>query len=250
MPKILLIDSDPVFAEAVKYRIESELNYMVVCEPDPSHAARRLRSHGLEYLTVILDCDVIESKDDHLIDLACRVHLPVLAVAGRYSGVLRGGLWEKGVADYVLRDGAHNVDYLTFMVRRLHHNPHVSVLVVDDSSLSRTYIRSLLSVHRYAVHEAPSGEAALETLARFPEIKLMISDYSMPGIDGFTLSAAIRERHTKEELAIIGISAEEEPNLSARFIKSGANDGRVLLPGDPERRDDRECPVDQGVLLP
>jgi len=224
MPKILMVDSDLTFAEAVKFRIESELNYMVVCEPDPSNAVRRLRGHGGEYLAVILDYDLPESQEDRLIDLARAAQIPVLAVAGRYSETLRGELWENGVADYVLREGAHNVDYLTFMIRRLQRNPHVSVLVVDDSTLSRTYIHSLLSVHRYIVHEAESGEDALRTLASHPEITLLISDYSMPGIDGFTLSGVIRERYTKEELAIIGISAEDEPNLSARFIKSGAND--------------------------
>jgi len=224
MPRILLIDRDRTFAKAVTEKIESELNYSVEWKSSASESASLLKNHGKDFLAVIIDYDLPKRSEDRLFDLAKENGLPVLAVTARYSEELRCELWERGVADYVLREGSHNIEYLAFMVRRLHRNPGMPVMIVDDSLLARTFIRNLLVIHRYTVHEAANGEEALALLDRNPNVKLMISDYSMPGLDGFALAETIRQRYTKEELAIIGVSGEEDPNLSARFIKSGAND--------------------------
>ncbi len=52
----------------------------------------------------------------------------------------------------------------------------------------------------------------------------MITDYTMPGMDGFELTKRIRKNYSKEGMAVIGISAYGNPLVSAKFIKHGAND--------------------------
>ncbi|SQH77314.1 Response regulator containing a CheY-like receiver domain and a GGDEF domain (fragment) [Shewanella benthica] len=46
----------------------------------------------------------------------------------------------------------------------------------------------------------------------------------MPGLDGFGLILKVREKFSREELAIIGLSSDSDESLSAGFIKNGAND--------------------------
>jgi diguanylate cyclase (GGDEF)-like protein len=46
----------------------------------------------------------------------------------------------------------------------------------------------------------------------------------MPDMDGFQLTKKIRQKFNIEELAIIGASAQDYKNMSARFLKFGAND--------------------------
>jgi diguanylate cyclase (GGDEF)-like protein len=46
----------------------------------------------------------------------------------------------------------------------------------------------------------------------------------MPNMDGFTLVDSIRKDFGKNELAIIGLSLVDSRQLSAQFIKQGAND--------------------------
>jgi signal transduction histidine kinase len=53
---------------------------------------------------------------------------------------------------------------------------------------------------------------------------MVITDYNMPGMDGFELVSRIRKTYPMEKLAIIGISSERESILSAKFLKKGAND--------------------------
>jgi diguanylate cyclase (GGDEF)-like protein len=73
------------------------------------------------------------------------------------------------------------------------------------------------------VIEAENGQEALKKLEHTPQIKLVLSDYDMPEMDGFTLCFKIRERF-QNKVAIIGISSADSPLMAARFIKNGAND--------------------------
>ncbi len=141
------------------------------------------------------------------------------------------------------------------LVRRISLNKFIHILVVDDSSTVRNHLVRLLSAHEFIVHEAGDGDTALDVLERHPEIKAVITDYFMPGMDGVELTRRIRRLHHKDQLAVIGISAYGNSILSARFIKNGANDflnkpfpARNLLSGDPESGDARIHPEAAGNL--
>ena len=49
----------------------------------------------------------------------------------------------------------------------------------------------------------------------------MLVDYYMPEIDGISLVRMLRERYSKQQLAIIGISVSDKHGLSARYLKQG-----------------------------
>ena len=98
------------------------------------------------------------------------------------------------------------------------------MLVVDDDSICRRIVTSLLRIHYYDVLETADGAEALATLDRHPEIKLVITDCHMPNVDGYELTKKIRETRDRQELAIVGISGGEDRILAARFLKCGAND--------------------------
>ncbi|TMS59950.1 response regulator, partial [Pseudoalteromonas sp. S3173] len=51
-----------------------------------------------------------------------------------------------------------------------------------------------------------------------------ITDKEMPNIGGIELCKQIRSIYTNNEKAIIGISGATSSNLSALFLKNGAND--------------------------
>ena len=88
----------------------------------------------------------------------------------------------------------------------------------------RKYISNLLLIHKYQVFEAGSGKEALEIIEKNQDIKLVITDYNMPEMDGFQLTKKIRQKFNIEELAIIGASSQDDKNMTAKFLKFGAND--------------------------
>lgn len=66
-----------------------------------------------------------------------------------------------------------------------------AVLVVDDSRFVRaSLVRGLSS--RFDVRQADSGEQAWQVLQQDPTIGVVLSDLSMPGIDGFELLRRVR----------------------------------------------------------
>ena len=87
------------------------------------------------------------------------------------------------------------------------------VLVVEDHPDLRAYLRSLLDAD-YRVQEAPDGAAGLTAaLDLVPD--LVLSDVMMPGIDGFTLLAALKNdvRTSHVPVALLTARADVESRL-------------------------------------
>jgi len=115
--------------------------------------------------------------------------------------------------------------------------------VVDDSNVARAEMKRLLTVQHYNLVHARSGEEALEILHKHSTIKLVISDSHMDGLTGEETAKIIREDYKKDDLAIIGVSSTGGQNISAVFIKNGANDFLVK----PFLPDEFHCQINQNI---
>jgi signal transduction histidine kinase len=69
------------------------------------------------------------------------------------------------------------------------------VLVVDDDLRSRDSVRRLLEMDGIRVETAEDGAACLEVLRHDPGFDLVLSDVSMPHLDGVGLCGALREAY-------------------------------------------------------
>lgn len=67
------------------------------------------------------------------------------------------------------------------------------ILVVDDESLIRDVLAEMLFDEGFRVHTAPDGQQALDQIG-FEPPDLIISDVSMPKLDGVSLVHRLRER--------------------------------------------------------
>jgi CheY-like chemotaxis protein len=66
------------------------------------------------------------------------------------------------------------------------------VLVVEDDAGVRGYVVETLSSLGYRVLEAESAETALGVLLKHPEIRLLLTDVVMPGMNGRKLAEAAK----------------------------------------------------------
>ena len=94
-----------------------------------------------------------------------------------------------------------------------------TVLVVDDSDSTRQTITRMLEAGGFAVVTAASGSEALERLAQEPHgIDLVLSDVTMPGMNGIDLSYQIREQYPSIPVAIVsGDVSDLERSIIGRF---------------------------------
>jgi CheY-like chemotaxis protein len=70
---------------------------------------------------------------------------------------------------------------------------HLTVLVVDDDVLIAMTCADMVTELGYRAIEANSGTQALDVIAQEPRVDLLITDYSMPSMDGVQLVKAARE---------------------------------------------------------
>ncbi|MCP4109248.1 MAG: diguanylate cyclase [Desulfobacteraceae bacterium] len=224
MSQILLVEDSDFFGTIVKKEIETKLNFEVVWVKTYSDTLKLLSDNTKNFFIGLLDLNLPDALEGEIVDMVISKNIPSIVFTGEFSDEVRDHIWSKRVIDYVLKEGPHNITYLISLIRNIFRNKKIKVLVVDDSKFSRKQICDLLAVHRYHLFEAGDGIEALRIIKKNPDIKMVITDYSMPNMDGFRLTNKIRLMHSKEELAIIGISARGSNILSAKFIKNGAND--------------------------
>jgi two-component system, chemotaxis family, chemotaxis protein CheY len=99
----------------------------------------------------------------------------------------------------------------------------VRVLVVDDSSAMRAYVRAALSVDGVSdVREATSGFEALRILPR-EHFDLVIVDVNMPDINGLELVQFMRKSAQHAKTPVILISTESSARDQERGMAIGAN---------------------------
>jgi len=99
------------------------------------------------------------------------------------------------------------------------------VLIVDDSRMVRaTIIKHIKG--RFDVREEGDGEAGWQTLTVDPGIQVLISDLSMPKLDGYGLLARVRESNVARlrEMPVIMISGDEDESARNRAKELGATD--------------------------
>lgn len=88
------------------------------------------------------------------------------------------------------------------------------VLVVDDEELLREVLRSILEASGYQVVEAASGAEALDVVTRpGTDVDLVITDMTMPGMDGLATVEALRA--VGASVPVVLISGRRVEDLAA-----------------------------------
>lgn len=220
--RILVVEDSKVVSRILQHLIAQELD----CEVDfaVDMAAAKILLEQKEYFVAITDLNLPDAQEGEIVRLVLSKQTPCIVLTGSLDSEQRKRLLQLGIVDYILKENRFSYEYVVRLVRRLQRNIDVKVLVADDSVVSRKFVRSLLEQHLYQVIEADDGHSAWEILQSQPDVQLLITDYNMPGLDGFGLILKVREKFSREELAIIGLSSDSDESLSARFIKNGAND--------------------------
>lgn len=107
------------------------------------------------------------------------------------------------------------------------------VLVVEDSQTIISVVRYFLQLEGYEVLVAQNGAAGLE-LAKNRRPDVIITDYSMPGMDGMTLVKQLRAEPLTHNIAILILTSETSVEKETQALEVGADD-YILKPVEPRR---------------
>ena len=110
--------------------------------------------------------------------------------------------------------------------------PDCSVLLIDDEPFAQDIIsHGLQGCAGHTLRYDSQGARVVE-LAREVRATVVVVDLRMPGLDGFAVTALLRAHPDTENLAVIVMSSEDDPEIKARAFAAGANDYLVKWP-DP-----------------
>lgn len=99
--------------------------------------------------------------------------------------------------------------------------PNDRILVVDDSADIRFLISSLLQSLGYEPVEAANGVQALDVLKKDGRVRLVLTDYLMPQMDGLELTRQIRSDEQLEDLPVLMQTSNALDNLEGRAAAAG-----------------------------
>lgn len=107
-----------------------------------------------------------------------------------------------------------------------------SVLIVDDSADTREMYESALAYAGFRVLQADNGADALSRAAdALPDV--IVTDLSIPRIDGFELLARVRMDPRTQRIPVIVLSGWADTDASQRAIAAGAA-AFLLKPCSPQ----------------
>jgi len=108
----------------------------------------------------------------------------------------------------------------------------MQVLIVDDSSVLLLTLKALLESNGYEVLTASNGADAIRVLERYP-VRLVISDWEMPEMDGIELCRRIRAEDFSGYVYFLLLTSHDSIDEMVRGLSVGADDF-ITKPYKPE----------------
>lgn len=90
-----------------------------------------------------------------------------------------------------------------------------TILVVDDSVVDRKLAANMLEKAGHIVTVAPTGEAAVALLSE-TSVDLVLLDVNLPGMSGFDVLVALKQRAHTRDTPIIMMSSDQG---ETRFVR-------------------------------
>ncbi|MCB1141213.1 MAG: diguanylate cyclase [Leptospiraceae bacterium] len=242
--KIFILDDSIAFTRLMARNVEKKLGLETVLAFGFEEARKLLEVERDNIFMAILDLNLPDSNGSEHIDYFLSKKIPSIVLTGEFSDEIRDSIFaSKSIIDYALKSRKEDIDYVLSLIVRLQKNSRTKVIVTDDSQLYRKLLIDLLEMHMFTVFEAKNGKECLQLLEENPDVKLILTDYNMPEMDGFQLTIHVREKYNRDQLAIVAISSSDTKNISSRFIKIGVND----YIGKPFSKEEFFCRVNMNM---
>src|SRR5579862_5371582 len=99
---------------------------------------------------------------------------------------------------------------------------HLEILIVEDSRTQAEQLKYMLEDHDFNVIATRNGREALEALHKHKPT-LVITDITMPEIDGYELCRRIRVDEKLADLPVILLTALSDPEDVFKGLECGAD---------------------------
>ena len=222
MKKVLIVEDSKLFAFVLNQKVRQLGSFEPVVAHTYGDAQKVLEKES--FFAAILDMVVPGGENGEVLELTLTRKIPSIVLTSRDDKAFKEQISSKEIVDYVIKESNEDIAYAVNLLDRIDKNRMIKLLLVDDSKSFRTFVSKLLERHLFQIFTATNGEEGLKVLEEHPDIKMVLTDYNMPVMDGLAFTKALRRRYKKDAMALIVLSANDEVGIASRFLKFGAND--------------------------
>lgn len=103
-------------------------------------------------------------------------------------------------------------------------NKNIKILLVEDASVMRKMeTKTLNALELNNIKEAENGNDAIDYLKKDPKVDLIISDWNMPGMDGFELLKWVRENEGTKNIPFLMATGRGEKKEIEKASEAGVS---------------------------
>lgn len=112
-------------------------------------------------------------------------------------------------------------------------NGQKSIFVIEDSKTSRKVISMILGRNGYHIHEATTGQEALD-MAPHIQPDLILLDVMLPDTTGYTILPRLKELQHIQDLPVVMLTGKSAPADRMKGMLAGSNE-YLTKPFDPQK---------------
>jgi len=223
LENILVIDNSLIISEGLKIKLKN-IGFNPYIANTLEQAYEYIEEDFIDFFATIMEIDMPNIKSyDTFVKYITKKGVATLILSSIDDSAVMQTMLKEDIVDYIIKSREEDLNYVVDMVKRINIYKNHTVLVVDDSKIAQKTSKKNLEILRFKVLLADDGEHGLDVFKRHPEIKLILTDYNMPIMNGFDMILKLRKDYTKEELIIIAVTAADDAKTTSMFLKYGAN---------------------------
>ncbi len=222
LKKILIVEDSSLIGKVLIQKLK-KANFTPLWAKSKKEAENLLKENR-DIFASVLDISLPDAPHGEIVDYVLNEGIPVIVLSARSDDDTIDEMNEKNIVDYIIKNREEDIDYVVKILIMMRRNVSTKALVVEDSKIYRRTIVRYMKNLLFQVYEAKDGDEALALLQERSDIKILVTDYYMPNMDGLELTTTLRRKRKKDSLVIIACTGKDSVFLSAKFLKLGAND--------------------------
>ena len=221
--KILIIEDDKFYAKNLKKMIEYKFGF----KTDTINSKKELEELDLSKYNLIISDIFMEGYDENYIEnTLIKYNIPLILITAFPDRELKEKLSKLNIVDFIIKTESNQFTHILNKIEILNYLKDKTILIVDDSKTA-SLINLKLIKKCYPFTEvllASDGEEGYKKIKENKNIKLILTDYEMPKVNGMEFIKKLRKDYDVEEKIIIALSSITEKYISSNLLKIGAND--------------------------
>ena len=225
MLKVLIIEqeSDSTIKEELK-KISQDIE--IIHASTFKEGMKYILKYGNTLNLTLLNDNISELKDSTVIDMLEVNNIKTIIICENIKELPTELIISKEcILDCIVKYDENSTKNIVNSANRVLKNLDKNILVVEDSKIQLSVITKILKKMNLNITVAHDGKEALDIIENTnKKFDLILTDYYMPNMDGLELTLKIREEYDKDEVGVIILSSNNQPEIAAQFLKMGAND--------------------------